>query len=50
MLADGDLSDNVTTHSEKDILGISFSRMITRLRDVIRGLIAHTTTLDTGIH
>ncbi|NLF52271.1 MAG: HAMP domain-containing protein [Leptolinea sp.] len=47
-LADGDLSVDITAHSEDDVLGNSFGEMIKRLRTMIQNLIAHITELDTA--
>lgn len=47
-LADGDLTVDITPHSERDMLGNSFSQMIKRLRTMIQGLISHTVELDTA--
>lgn len=47
-LADGDLTVQVQAHSEKDILGQSFGRMVKRLGEVIREIIDHASTLDSS--
>lgn len=45
-LANGDLTATVNAHSEKDILGQSFSRMLDHLRDIIRQMVQHSGALD----
>ena len=45
-LADGDLTISVNAHSEEDILGQSFKRMVAKLREIIKQMAEHAGSLD----